>query len=514
MSERDPEPSAPDEFAEAVVETRRRPSIVWVIPLIAALVGGFVAWRTFSERGPEITIRFATADGLEAGKTKVEYKSVELGVVEEIRLADDLSHVVCHARMVKGAEQYLREGTRFWVVRARVAGGQVSGLGTIFSGAYIGLDPAREGKPIRAFQGLEVPPVVTIDEPGRHFVLRSYQAGAVEVGTPVFFRRIRVGQVVSSELDTSGDFVTIQIFVDAPHDERVHAGTRFWNASGIDFSLSADGVRVDTESLISILVGGIAFETPEHDGGERAADGTVFPLYENHLATQREIYTQKTEWVVYFDQSVRGLVVGSPVEFRGIRVGQVRDVRLELDPEQRHIRIPVVLEIEPQRFGDMHLSPEERQRRLEALVAAGLRAQLKSGNLLTGQLIVALDMHDDAAPAQIVWQQPYPVFPTIPTPLEEITETLTSLVKRLEKIPFERIGADLSASLVAARASLVQAERTLASTNALVAPDSPLSRELRRALYELTDAARSLGLAADQIERDPSSVIFGRGEEE
>lgn len=205
MSERDPEPSAPDEFAEAVVETRRRPSIVWVIPLIAALVGGFVAWRTFSERGPEITIRFATADGLEAGKTKVEYKSVELGVVEEIRLADDLSHVVCHARMVKGAEQYLREGTRFWVVRARVAGGQVSGLGTIFSGAYIGLDPAREGKPIRAFQGLEVPPVVTIDEPGRHFVLRSYQAGAVEVGTPVFFRRIRVGQVVSSELDTSGD---------------------------------------------------------------------------------------------------------------------------------------------------------------------------------------------------------------------------------------------------------------------------------------------------------------------
>lgn len=513
MSEREPGNAPPPAVAEAVVETRRRPSIVWLIPLIAALVGGFVAWRTFSERGPEITIRFATADGLEAGKTKVEYKSVELGVVEEIRLADDLSHVVCRARMVKGAEEYLREGTRFWVVRARVAGGQVSGLGTIFSGATIGLDPVRDGKPTREFQGLETPPVVTIDEPGRHFVLHSYHAGAVDVGAPVFYRRIRVGQVVASELDASGDFVEIQIFVDAPHDERIHTGTRFWNASGFDFSMSADGVSVDTESLVSILVGGISFETPERDGGDRAAEGAVFPLYENRTATQRQIYTEKTEWIVYFDQSVRGLVPGSPVEFRGIRVGQVRDVRLELDPEQEHLRIPVVLEIEPQRFGDMDLPPEERRKRLEALVARGMRAQLKSGNLLTGQLTVALDMHENVAPAEIVWQQPYPVFPTIPTPLEEITASLMSLVKRLEQIPFDRIGADLSASLVAARASLEQAERTLASTSALVAPDSSLSRELRRALYELTDAARSLGLAADQIERDPSSVIFGRGEE-
>ncbi len=512
MSERDSGGAPPAAIAEAVIDTRRRPSIVWLIPLIAALVGGYVAWRTFSERGPQITIRFATADGLEAGKTKIEYKSVELGVVEEIRLADDLSHVVCRARMVNGAEGYLREGTRFWVVRARVAGGQVSGLDTIFSGAYIGLDPVREGKPIREFQGLEAPPVVTIDEPGRHFVLHSYQAGSVEVGAPVFFRSIRVGQVVASELDPSGDFVEIQIFVDAPHDERIHAGTRFWNASGIDFSMGADGVSVDTESIVSILIGGIAFETPERGGGARADDGAVFPLYENRAATQREIYTEKTEWIVYFDQSVRGLVPGSPVEFRGIRAGQVRDVRLELDPGQREFRIPVVLEIEPQRFGG-HLRPDERRQRLDALVAAGLRAQLKSGNLLTGQLTVALDMHEDAEPAEIIWQQPYPVFPTIPTPLEEITATLTSVVKRLEQIPFERIGADLSASLVAARASLEQAERTLTSTHALVAPDSALNRELRRALYELTDAARSLGLAADQIERNPSSVIFGRGEQ-
>jgi paraquat-inducible protein B len=273
-------------------------------------------------------------------------------------------------------------------------------------------------------------------------------------------------------------------------------------------------VRVDTESVVSMLVGGIAFDAPESGGGEPAPDGATFALYENRAATQREIYTVKTHWLLYFDQSVRGLVAGSPVEFRGIHIGQVRDVRLEADPAQERLRIAVVIEIEPERIGHMNLDAEARRKAIEALVARGMRAQLKSGNLITGQLTVALDMHEGAPPAQVVWQEPYPIFPTVPTPLEEITESLTHLVKRLEKIPFDRIGADLSASLTAARASLVQAERTLASTNAMVAQDSPLNQELRRALVELTDAARSLGLAADQIERDPNSLLFGKGDGE
>lgn len=511
MSGSGPDDVARDEIATALVDTRRRPSIVWLIPLVAALVGGFVAWRAFSERGPEIAIAFDSAEGLEAGKTKVKYKDVEVGLVEEVRLSDDLSHVVCRARMVKGAGAFLHEGTRFWVVRPRVAGGQVSGLGTLFAGAYIGLDPVREGRAARSFQGLSAPPVVTADEPGRHFVLHSFRAGAVAVGTPVFFRRIQVGEVVASELDASGDFVAIRVFVRAPHDERVHAGTRFWNASGIDLTLGADGVTVDTESLVSILGGGIAFDTPESDGGARAEADAVFPLYESRAATQREIYTEKVQWLLHFEQSVRGLVPGSPVEFRGIRIGEVRDVRLVADTEQVRLRIAVVIEIEPERIGHLHLDRAQRRAAVDELVASGMRAQLKSGNLLTGQLTVALDMHPEAPPAHVVWQEPLPEFPTIPTALEEITDTLTSLVKRLEKIPFDRIGADLGASLVAARASLEQAERTLATTQSLVSPESALSQELQRALAELTDAARSMGLAADQIEREPNSLLFGRG---
>jgi paraquat-inducible protein B len=303
----------------------------------------------------------------------------------------------------------------------------------------------------------------------------------------------------------------VRVFVHAPHDERVRAGTRFWNASGIDVSLDAEGVRVDTESVVSMLIGGVAFDTPVDGADEPAAADAVFPLYESRAATREEMYTLRTHYLLYFDQSVRGLVPGSPVEFRGIRIGQVRDVKLEVDPSGQRFRIPVVIEVEPERIGHLPGDVEARRAGMDTLVARGLRAQLARGNLLTGQLLVALDMHEGAPPAQIVWQEPYPEFPTIPTPLEEITASLTQLVKRIEKIPFDQIGADLRGSLSAAQAALTQAEKTMVSTQALVGPDSAVNQDLRRALFELSDAARSLGLAADQIEREPDSLLWGKG---
>lgn len=507
------EPSSAPEIAEAVVDERRRPSIVWLIPFVALLIGGFVAWRTFSERGPSIAITLASAEGLEAGKTKIKYKEVEVGVVETVSLDENFSDVLVRARMSKAVAPYLTEKTRFWVVKPRVAGGQVSGLGTLFSGAYVAMDPVREGAPTHAFRALDTAPIVTTSDPGARFVLHSHKAGAVAVGTPVFFRKIEVGRVLSSELDASGDFIVIDVFIAAPHHERVHATTRFWNASGIDLALGAEGLRLDTESIVSMLIGGIAFDTPGSAHGPPAEAGAVFPLYENREATQREIYTEKVEWLLYFDQSVRGLSPGAPVELRGIRVGQVRDVKLEIDPEQRRFRTPVVIEIEPQRIHNLHVSGETRRERLDQLIAAGLRAQLKSGNLLTGQLVVALDIFENAEPAAIAWDQPTPIFPTVPTPIEEITQSLTELAKKLERVPLDRIGEDLRQTLVTTQGALAEAKETLAATRALVGPDSAVQTQLQRALYELADAARQLGLAAEQIESQPESVIFGKGKE-
>lgn len=518
MSDERPQPGRRP--AEAVVETRSRPSIVWLIPIVAALVGGFVAWRAYSERGPDITITLASAEGLEAGKTEIKYKDVAVGLVENVELQEDLSGVVVHARMVKGADRWLTDQTRFWVVKPRVAGGQVSGLGTLLSGSYIGVDPVTKGERARAFVALDEAPLVTMSEAGRHFTLRSDRAGAIDVGAPVYFRRIAVGQVISSELDPKDDFVTTRIFVRAPYDQRVRVDSRFWNASGFDATLGADGVTIDTQSIVSVLIGGIAFDAPRGEAAEVAATDTVFPLYDNRNAANERHYTHTVAWLLRFDQSVRGLNVGAPVEFRGIPIGQVTDVRLEFDREQKRFMIPVTIEIEPERLGTANASAEERREAVDRLVAAGLRAQLKTGNLLTGQLLVALDLFQNAAPAQVAWDQPIPEFPTIPTPIEEITSNLTQLAERLGKIPVEQIGADLNASLKALRVTLQKSEgigpaltdtlqqtqRTLAS----VGPDSTVNTELRRALLELSDAARALGLAADQIQSQPNSLLFGK----
>jgi paraquat-inducible protein B len=523
MNENGPDEDELPGVAAAVVEARSRPSIVWLIPLVAVLAGGFVAWRVFSERGPEITISFKSAEGIEAGKTKIKYKDVDVGLVEEVELAPDLSRVLCRARMVKGVNPYLKDKTRFWIVSPRIAGGQVSGLSTLLSGAYIGVDPVTEGKHTHEFTGLDEPPVILATEPGRYFVLRSDRAGTLDVAAPVFFRKIQVGRVVSSRLDPKDESVTTRIFVQSPYDARVRSDSRFWNASGIDVSVGAQGVRIDTESVVSILIGGIAFDTPPDSAAPAAPAEAVFPLYENHEEALKRRYAQRVAWLLHFDQSVRGLDVGAPVEFRGMPLGEVTDVRLEYDPKLQRFVIPVRVEIEAERIEGMNLAGEQRREGLDRLVAQGLRAQLATGNLVTGQLIVSLDFHEDAPPAQIVWGD-VPEFPTIPTPFEEITESLTRIAQGLGRVPFEQIGKDLQGSLAALRvtlnqsegvapalkASLEKLETTLASTNTLIGPDSNVNGEVQRALYELSEAARALALAADQIQTQPSSVIFGK----
>jgi len=276
--------------------------------------------------------------------------------------------------------------------------------------------------------------------------------------------------------------------------------------------------------LVSMLIGGIAFDEPTGSAAAVADAETVFPLYTDHDAAEQQHFTRTVTWQLDFDQSVRGLTVGAPVEFRGIQIGQVTNVRLYLDEASGEFKIPVLVEIDPERFRGREAPPAESKAFIDRLVATGLRAQLKSGSLLTGQLFVSLDIFENAKPAQVVWNAPIPEFPTMPTPLEEITNNLTRLVERLGKIPVEQIGADLSASLKALRVTLQQSEgvapalkdtlaktqTVLESANGLIGPDSTVNTELRRALLELSEAARALGLAADQFQTQPNSLIFGK----
>jgi len=533
MNEQQIEETDASGVARAVVKPKKSISIVWIVPLIALLIGGWLAYRAITEKGPTITITFQSAEGLEAGKTKIKFKDVEVGEVEEIHLSADLSQVVVTAQLTKDAKDYLSENTRFWVVRARVAGGGVSGLGTLFSGAYIGMDPGKRGKTARSFKGLETPPVVTTDLPGRHFMLKTERLGSLDIGKPVYFRQIQVGQVVAYEMEKDGQAVDIKIFIHAPHHERVRKNTRFWNAGGLDVSVDANGIKVNTESFVTLMIGGIAFETPMGpEIGPAAQEDEIFRLYDTREDIYKKTYVKKTRWMLYFQGSVGGLSVGAPVKFKGIKIGEVIDINLEFNYDLLAFRIPVIIEIEPERIAITGKQTIEKQRGNEILVEKGLRAQLKQGNLLTGQLYIDLDMYPHEPPRKIVYGGKYPEIPTIPTPIEEISRGITRIVDRLEKLPLEQIGNDLRQTLAhlnksteqlvklmknldetvapAATAVLEGSQTTLMKVDRLLSAESPTGHELKHALEELSNAARNISVLADYLGRHPESLVFGK----
>lgn len=550
MSEENNNETGLQDLPEAVVQKKRQISIVWVVPIVAILIGGWLAYKGLSEKGPIVTISFESAEGLEAGKTKLKYKDVEVGQVETIRFNEDLSRVIITAELVKEAEPYLTENTRFWVVRPRVTASGVSGLGTIFSGAYIGMDPGKEGAPERTFKGLEIPPVVTTAMPGRVFLLKAATLGSLDIGSPVYYRQIQVGQVIGYELDKQGQSLSIKIFINAPHDDLVRTNTRFWNASGFDLKLDASGLKLNTESLVSIMMGGIAFDTPTTlEAGGPAKEGDVFRLYETREAIFERTYTEKNYFILHFSDSVRGLSVGAPVEFRGIKIGHVVDIKAEYDPETLSPKITVLIETEPQRWGKAADDPEDSRQRIQKLVDKGLRAQLKTGSLLTGQLFIEVDFHPDAPKAQIKYEGQFPEFPTIPAPLQIITARVNQLLSKLETVPIKQIGKDLGDTLKnvkglseskellgavkalnqtlqqtrqlvqnldsnvapAINSTLDQAQKTLVSVEGTLGQDSPLQHEMRQALKELGEAARAVRILTDYLERHPDALIYGKG---
>jgi len=547
----------------AEIRSGRSFSVVWVVPIVALLIGGWLTFKALSEQGPVITITFETAEGLEAGKTKLKSKDVEVGLVTRIEMNEDLSGVIVTAEMNKAAESFMREKTQFWVVRARVAAGEVSGLGTLFSGAYIGCNPSKDGKDTRQFKGLEKPPVITAGIPGNHFVLKSATLGSLDIGSPVYYRGIKVGQVVEYNFDERAEAVNVRVFIHAPYHEKIRQNTRFWNAGGVDFKLDTTGVTIDTQSLVSVLLGGVAFDLPDYlEPAEQAKENQTFRLYANREDIEQRSYTVQHYFLMYFDQNVRGLSSGAPVEIRGIRLGEVIDVKLEVNFDDVTARVAVLARIEPERIdtiikdqvaenGDQQSAPtQEAMENLTQLIGKGLRAQLKSGNLLTGQLYVDLDFFPDAPPVKITQLRGYQVMPTLPAPFEQLAQRVNNILKQVEKMPLAEIGQDLHKAVNTLQTALEAAERmsndvgqvagevsqmtdvvkqevlpglktalddfqsTMNSIEQTLGPDSAMNHTARNMMSEMAATIRTMRSLIDYVERNPQSVIFGKEKEQ
>lgn len=511
-------------------------SLIWLVPIVAALVGISLLVSHIRSAGPHIGVTFLTAEGIEVGKTQVKYKNVVIGKVTNMRLSRDRSHVSVAIDLNKDASAFATKGTRYWVVRPRVGAGGVSGIDTLLSGAFIGADAGDSDEEQTDFTGLETPPAVTHGAPGRRFTLHADDLGSLDIGSPVYYRRIQVGRIVSYELDKDGKGVSLQLFVDGPNDRFVSKDTRFWNASGVDVSLGADGLKMNTQSLATVIAGGVAFQDPRGPHDESPApEMTAFTLF-NDQATALAPPDGAPHYIrMRFEHSLRGLNVDAPVELLGMKVGHVVSVTLDYDPQTQKFPVIVGAVIYPQRLGKAHekllkaAGGDEDSafpKITQGLVAHGLRAQARSGNLLTGQLYIALDF-DPKAPKVAFDPNAKPVeIPTVAGDFDHLQEQISSIVDKVEKIPFDSIGKNLDGSLKELNGTLKQvntdlmpeAKKTLQGVNATMgtandalSENSPLRQNITNTLEELQRTVRSVRAFTDYLGRHPEALLRGRG---
>ncbi|HEV7123517.1 MAG TPA: MlaD family protein [Rhodanobacter sp.] len=525
------------ELPRPVVERRRvRPSLIWLVPALAALVGLSLVIHSWLQAGPQITVSFQSAEGLDAGKTPVKYKNVVIGRVKKIHLSADRTHVLVEIALDKSAKGFATEGTRYWVVRPRIGLAGVSGIDTLFSGAFIGADVGESSQPQDEFTALEAPPAVTHGALGRSYVLHSSDLGSLDVGSPVYYRRIQVGRVASYTLDKDGQGVSLQIFIDGPNDRFVTVSSRFWNASGVDLSLGANGLKLNTQSLAAVLAGGVAFQDPAGPHESTAApEDTSFKLFGDRDTAMAPPDGEPHYIRMRFDQSVRGLAVDAPVEFLGINIGKVVSVRLDYDVKTQKFPVVVGAVVYPQRLGSAYEKLEaidrergespDLSRMIGRLVDQGLRAQARTGNLLTGQLYVALDFVPHAPKVSFDAKATPLTIPTAAGSFDKLQEQLAEIVDKIDKVPFDSIGKNLDQSLAGLNATLKQVngqtlpafkdtlqgvQKTLGTANQALSGDSPLQRNLGVTLEQLQRMARSLRVLSDYLGGHPEALLRGR----
>jgi len=528
-------PQAP---GQAPIKTRRfGVSLVWIVPIVAVLVGISLVVHNVMQEGPTITVNFKTGSGLTANKTEVKYRNVVVGQVTDVELSDDQKSVNATIKLAKQAETFTREDSQFWVVRPRIGAGGVSGIDTLLSGDYIGADIGQSNSRAKRFKGLENPPPITYGEPGKRFKLHTQDLGSLDIGSPVYYRKIPVGQVVAYALDADGKGVNIEVFIHAPNDAYVTENTRFWNASGIDVNVGANGFAVKTESLSTLLIGGVAFRAPEYSPNDVAAsEEKTFDLFDDQQTALAPPNGKAQYLSLRFDQALRGLKVDAPVEFLGMEIGRVVSINLDFDATKRSFPVNVGIVIYPQRLGQAHTKmlkalnhdPNDEAagvRLIGTFIDNGLRAQARSGNLLTGQLYIALDFYPKAEKVGFDPSARPVSIPTIPGSLEQLQEKLEAMVNKINKLPIERIAGNLDGNLVELRKGLNQfnaktlpsvqstlgeVSKTLQSASSTLAEDSPQREQLTQTLDELGRMSRSLRELSDYLGRHPESLIRGR----
>lgn len=512
---------------------RWRNAVIWLLPFIALVIAVTMVIQARLSVGPEVVIAFRSAAGLEAGKTAVKYKDVTVGLVKEITLSPDNAQVLVRVTLGKSAQNLARSDTRFWVVRPRVGMNGVSGIDTLLSGAYIGVDRGQSDETQYRFTGMETPPAIVNDMAGSQFMLEADDLGSLDINSPVYYRRIPVGRITSYQLRKDGRGIDLNVFIDAPYDRLVTADSRFWNVSGVDLSVGSDGFQLKTQTVAAIMAGGIAFSTPDSP-----AHGVLYKQTRYTLAPDEETAMAPADgppvrFQLRFEHSLHGLNVGAPVEFSSVRIGRVVSIDLDYNPEGYRFPVVVGIDVYPSRMGnvleklpkptgDIDLNTAIFTREM---IAHGLRAQATSSSLLTGQLSISLDFIPDAPSVNFDATKRPVELPTVNGGLTLLQDQLTGIARKINKMPLDEIGSNMNRTLVelnktlrtvntqslpAANRLMQQTQHTTQEAQNLLAEDSPLMMTLMQSLQEATRTLRAVRSLTSQLDNHPEALIQGR----
>lgn len=517
MSDSPPPDPSESSAPAAQIEHVHRWSPVWLVPLAAFGIAVWMVYQHYVGQGPLIEIRFENAEGIEPGKTRIRTKNVDVGEVLGMRLTENAASVLLSVRIHKENAHLLREDSSFWIVRPRVNALSVTGLGTLLSGAYIEMAPGITDEASRSFDGLDAPPSTPIGTPGLHIVLESSQGKRLHEGTPLMFGGMEAGKIEEVQFDPERRRTRYDAFIVQPYDRLITENTRFWFNSGVAVDVSADGARLEFGTLETIASGGISFGVPEgQEVGERVfEDNTTFEVYPHEGAIYERIYTESLEYILLADRSIRGLQPGAPVEYRGVKVGEVLRTDIDYIDEdilllEPNARIPILFKIEPGRLGyaDTPEEAEQATKRIATLIQRGLHGEVKITNYLTGTQIIDLQ-HRPRRPGRLTRFAGFPVVPATEGRVDQLLVLLERTVRKINDVPLEDVTEETLETLEKAQETLEHYEKLASHYSAGSEPHRELVRSLstlERTLAEITPLVR-------QLREQPNSVVVGpRGE--
>jgi len=527
---------------QATIKKQKKISAIWIIPILALFIGAWMLFQYIDNKGTEITINMPTAEGIKVGKTEIRSLNVKVGIVTSVTLSENYDHIQIKAQMNKDSQRMLNDKTQFWVVKPRVGSEGISGLDTILSGAYIQIQPGDSKTKKLTFEALDLPPVAPLGSKGKRVILSHNNAGKLSVGDPVSYQGFTVGRVEKTSFDLKTKKALYQLFIFEPYDDLLLSGSQFWLTSGVDVQLNADGIKVQVDSLQSLVSGGVTFGIPagERAGTPFASDVVKLPLFDNYEQVQNGLYKQYVKFIMEFDETIRGLTVGAPVEYRGIRIGTVLQAPYDMMVPQgdtSSVKIQVLIKIELGRLfnADRNLSLSNFRETIEEHFKSGLKGQLKSGNLLTGALFIDTEFDTPNPDFKITKVGEYDVFPTKKGGLAMIQQQISSFMDKFNKIPLNEVAGSMTETMNSLNQTLTSANNTFDKLNEIISqkeiqtipadvqtslqqlqqtlagfsPNSVMYNDLEQTLDKVEKVMLELQPVLKQINDKPNSLIFG-----